>query len=246
MAASHFQKINLERSLLLRTLHQEGGVSWPELCKRYPMHSKRSIYRHATAVDRVEDKRKHNSGRPRKLKSRDERIILRTLVQLRKERASFSAKQIQEETKLFHVSLKTIYRVLHKHGYKYRQSRKKGLLSDKDKKLRLQYALDKRTLPVTFWQDTISFYFDGVGFAHRKNPYAEARAVSSMAWRKPGEELEITTKGRKEGSCGRMANYFVAISHGYGVVCCEQYKCRVTGESFAQFVTEKFKGEEIF
>jgi len=53
---------------------------------------------------------------------------------------------------------------------------------------------------VRFWTENITFYFDGVGFAYRTNPYSEARAVSSMVWRKPAEGLDITTKGRKERS----------------------------------------------
>jgi len=122
---------------------------------------------------------------------------------VRKERASFSAKKVQEETRLFHVSLKTIHRTLRKFGYKYRQSRKKGLLSEADQVKRLKYARRMKVVGQRFWEEEICFYFDGVGFAHRGNPYAEARAVSSMAWRKPGEGLIITTKGRKEGSCGK-------------------------------------------
>jgi len=149
----------------------------------------------------------------------------------------------REECQLYHVSLQTIYRVLRKHGYRYRQSRKKGLLTKKDKIKRLAFAKEARRRPKEFWTETIAFYFDGVGFAHRTNSYAEARAVSSMAWRKPGEGLDITTKGRKEGTDGKMANYFVAISHGSGVVCCEQYQWTVTGERFANFVGEFFPGE---
>ena len=43
-------------------------------------------------------------------------------------------------------------------------------------------------------------------------------SVSSMAWRKPGEGLSITTKSKKEGSGGKMVNFFVGIAHGAGVI----------------------------
>jgi len=238
------RKIDLKSSALLKALHQECGVSCAELCRRYKQFAPRSIYRHATAKGSCEDRRHANPGRPRKLDCRDERLIVRTLKRLRKERASFSAKKIQEETALFHVSLKTIHRTLRKFGYKYRQSRKKGLLSQLDKVKRLQYARRVKRFGQQFWEEEICFYFDGVGFAHRGNPYAEARAVSSMAWRKPGEGLSITTKGRKEGSCGKMANFFVGISHGSGVVLCKQHNWQVTGERFAEFITEFFPGEK--
>jgi len=69
--------------------------------------------------------------------------------------------------------------------------------------------------------------------------------IDLKTWRKPGEGLIITTKGRKEGSCGKMANFFVAISHGSGVVLCKQHDWQVTGDRFAQFVKEFFPGEKI-
>ena len=49
------------------------------------------------------------------------------------------------------------------------------------------------------------FYFDGVGFAHKTNPYAEAHAQRNMSWRKHSEEFSITTKGKMEGSGGKIA-----------------------------------------
>jgi len=237
-------KINIKTSALLRALHQEAGVPCAELVRRYPQYSRRSIYRHARKSEdtSLEDRRKHNKGRPRILSVREERLIIRTLMNLRRHRASFTAKRIQEEAGLQHVSIRTIQRVLHRHGYKYKQSRKKGLLSCKDKKRRLQFAKDNKEKAADFWTKHITFYFDGVGFAHRSNPYEEARTVSSMAWRKPGEGLQITTKGRKEGSGGRMARFFVAIAHGYGVVLCHHHDWKVTGPSFAQFVLECFPG----
>jgi hypothetical protein len=120
------------------------------------------------------------------------------------------------------------------------QSRKKGLLSLKDKKLRLKFAKDALKFKADFWKNDITFYLDGVGFAHKFNPLGEARAAGTMAWRKPKEGLSRTTKGKKEGVGGKMANFFVAIAHGKGVVMCQQYPWTVTGERFAQFVRNIF------
>ena len=61
-----------------------------------------------------------------------------------------------------------------------------------------------------------------------------------MTWRLPNEGLTRTTKGRKEGSGGRMANFFVAISHGRGVTMCKHYTWTVTGETFCTFVKHCF------
>ena len=64
------------------------------------------------------------------------------------------------------VSTKTANRYLNKHKYKYIQSRKKGLLTPKGKKKRLQFARKVMIfLPENFWGDGIQFYFDGVSFA---------------------------------------------------------------------------------
>ena len=93
--------------------------------------------------------------------------------------------------------------------------------------------------PSGYWTNDIAFYLDGVGFAFKPNPAGEARAVSSMTCRKPNEGLAITTKGRKEGSGGKMANFFVAISHGNGVVMCHHYDWKITGDNFARFVIDK-------
>ena len=68
------------------------------------------------------------------------------------------ARFIQDETKLHHVSLKSIYRVLRKHGYRYRQSRKKGLLSQEDKRNRLRFVRGALKLSSTFWTETVPFY----------------------------------------------------------------------------------------
>lgn len=241
MAKKKYKKVDLRSSMLIRVLHQEAGIGGKELCKRFPQFSERSAFRHAAVKHApVPDGRKANSGRPRKLKERDERNIVRTLKRLRCERASFSAKKIQEETKLEHVSTKSVCRVLRKHDYRWKQSRKKGLLTSNDKKKRLKFARETVKFEKNFWQQDISFYFDGVGFAHKTHPYNEARAVANMCWRKHGEGLEMTTKGKKEGSNGKMANFFVAIAYGKGVVLAKQYPWVVTGEKFAEFVKNVF------
>ena len=66
----------------------------------------------------------------------------------------------------------------------------------------------------------------------------EARAASSMTWRRPSEGLLLTTKGKKEGSGGKMANFFVAIAHGKGVVLCKHHEWKITGENFGLNIVE--------
>ena len=237
------QKIDLKSSMLLRVLHQEQGLSCPELVKRYGNRfAERSIYRHAkkSMVDDTIDKRKFNKGRPRKITPRMERIILRTVKRLRMVQREFSSWKIQEMAGLGNqITNRDIRRCLQKHGYRYCQSRKKGLLSVKDKVRRLKFARKMIKYPLEFWTHEIDFYLDGVGFAHKRDPTSEARAVSSMTWRRPQEGLSITTKGRKEGSGGKMANFFVGISYGKGVVMCHHYDWTITGEKFANEIIKK-------
>ena len=72
------------------------------------------------------------------------------------------------------------------------------------------------------------------------NPHSEARSSGARNWRKAGEGLIHTTKGKKEGSSGKTANFFVAIAFDKGVISCEQYHSKLTGKMFAEFVKEHF------
>eukprot|EP00794_Sanderia_malayensis_P019364 gene19364-21284_t len=123
---------------------------------------------------------------------------------------------------------------------KHIPSRKKGLLSANDKKLRVTWAKENIGKSLTYWQDDVAFYLDGVGLAHKSNPAGEARAVSSMIWRRHDEGLKVTTKGRKEGSGGKVAKFFVAISHNKGVVMCYHHEWTVTGKNFFKLIREEF------
>ena len=118
-------------------LHQEGGVLRSELVRRYRQYAPRSIYRHAKKClgEEVCDKRRQNKGRPRKLSLRDERSIIRTIHKPRNESVSFSSKRIKTEANIPEdVSCRNVRRFLSRKGYGYRQARKKGLLTEADKK----------------------------------------------------------------------------------------------------------------
>ena len=133
-------KIPSDVSIFLRYIHQEGGVAYSELVRRYPQYAPRSIYRHAkkSVGETIHDKRRENRGRPRKLTSRDERSIIRTIHKLRNESVSFSSKRIKTAANIPEdVSCRNIRRFLNREGYGYRQARKKGLLTENDKKSEL-------------------------------------------------------------------------------------------------------------
>ena len=165
------------------------------------------------------DKRRLSQGRPRKLSERDERNIVGPIYKLRKETGSFTAKRVQEEAHGHHVTARSIFRCLHRHDYTYRQSRKKGLLTNRDKRIRAEFS--RRALQFPKEKNEIAFYFDGIGFAHKSNPHGEARATGIMAWRKPNEGLSRTKKGGKEGSGGKMTHFHAGIAYDKGIVLCK-------------------------
>jgi len=233
-------------SIYIRYLYQDGGVCGSDLLRRFPEYSKATIYRHAkkSIADEDNDKRKANKGRPRKLSLRDERNLIRQLHICRRTIGSFSAKRLRMEAGIAPtVSIWTIRKALKKHGYHYLQARKKGLLTPKDLRRRLKFARKcRRHLREDFWQKHISFYFDGTSFVHKTNPFDQARAPKSRAWRKAGEGLDLfcTCKGKKAGVAGRVAKFFVSIAYEKGVIACDQYTNRLNGESFARYVRDRF------
>ena len=78
------------------------------------------------------------------------------------------------------------------------------------------------------WRKGISFYLDGVSFAHKHNPRDTAKSSSLMGWFLPNEGLKVTAKGKKEGiGSRRTANFIVAIAYQKGVVACEQYSRQI-------------------
>jgi len=56
---------------------------------------------------------------------------------------------------------------------------------------------------------------------------------------KKTEGLRCTSKGRKEGTGGRLVRVVVVISYGKGVIACKPYK-RMCGAYFADFIDRNF------
>ena len=117
-------------------------------------------------------------------------------------------------------------------------------MSRNDIKTHLRYArkVIKRLLPNDFWTKGVSFYLDGTSFAHKNNPYNQAKSRRSMVWRKEceGWKLRCTSKGNKAGTGSRMAHCIVAIAYRKGVMLCEQYEERFTGNYYVEFVRKYF------
>ena len=240
--------MSIDDSIVLRIEHQRYGRSFRDLSREYG-YALSTVYRHAIkALPNAEnpqplDKRRNNPGRPRIIDDRRQRSVQRAVSVLRKSQGpSFSADQVRAEANIFDASRVTVNRCLHKLGYKRRNLRKKGILTDKDLRIRLKYSRDMlQNHTPDFWTDHITMFLDGVGFAHKVNPYSAALRHGSVGYRKRNEGLKVTARGSKEGVNGKLANFYVGISHGQGVVFCSQYiGPKVDGARFAEFVTERF------
>ena len=187
-------------------------------------------------------------GRPKRLTERDERHLERELLKLQEAGGTFHVPDIMKNAGLTTAdsSVRTVTRHLNKKQYGYFQTRKKGLLSQKDLRQRVAFCRKMvKKYPPHFWTHDVAFYLDGVTFAYKTNPADTARSPGSRIWRKRSQGLKrgCTAKGRKEGTGGRYVRLIVGISHGKGVVVCEPYE-KMTGEYFASFIRKTF--ENIF
>ena len=143
------------------------------------------------------------------------------------------------------VSVRTVARFLNSKGYFYLPARKKGLLTNNDKNLRVAFAKKVREeYNKELWTQKIPFYLDGVAFEHKTNPLDQARAPTGRIYRKKsGLNQYCTGKGSKVGSGGKTLKYLVAISYNVGVILCKEYE-HMTGNFFASFIGQTF--EQMF
>ena len=238
-------KVTIRHSAELAALHQKANVKVAELVEMYPQYSQRSIRRHAKAHFNEEhnDLRRFNKGRPKLLNNHDKRNVIRNIEYLRRTEGNFSSKRLAMISGVSSkVKPRTFRSFLNKLGYRYRRSRKKGLITRKDLKLRKQFCSKcmRLKLGLTFWTKGVAMYVDGKGFAYKVNPFDQARAPKARLWRMRNEGLEIgcTAKAGKAGVTN--LNFIVGISYNKGVVLCERYRGTITGEKYAQITKNHF------
>jgi transposase len=242
------------QSCQLRALVQFGNVPVAQILKNqtkfpgFAKFSRATIYRHSRKpLDGLDphDKRTLNKGRPPLLDERDYRYVKRQVQVLREFEGTFSSVRLQSSCTSLNdgsVSNSTFRRALRKLGYRYRQTRRKGMLTQGDLSKRLKFARRVKRLKLgrEFWQKGISFYLDATGFVYKSNPLDQARTPSAREWRLSGEGLKFrcTTKGKKEGT--KQAKFMVAISHDHGVVLCHQLHEKLNGVKMAKMIHRHF------
>lgn len=169
-----------------------------------------------------------------KLNSRDKRVLMRTFKIMRKEKRQITVMSLVKEAGLNPTLLhrRTYTKYLNAMGFKFLQARKKGLLSDEDKKRRYHHASSMRKtlrdIP-DFYENHISFYLDGVSFIHKFNPMRDACQTKS----------QCTAKGSKELAGGRRLHLMVAIAHGKGIILKQAYE-KMSGDFFSSFIRSRF------
>ena len=239
-----YRKIDLETSVILRIEHQRYGKSTYELAAERGLPQK-TVYRHAIKpivdLNRPVDKRKMNKGRPRLLTERDERELKRSVLSLRKSQGlCFSADQVRRQAG-WACSRRTAAKYLHRHGYRKRQLRKKGQLTEEDRRKRLRYARDALQRDENFWKEQIVMYLDGVTFTFKPNPFQKAANHSNVGYRLKSEGLKVTAKGSKEGNNGKSVTFYVGVSFGEGCNFCKQFlDGKPNGTTFAAFAMKEF------
>lgn len=187
-------------------------------------------------------------GRPRKLTPRRERHLLRELNKMQEEQGKFSVADVMTQANVSssESSERSVRRLFNRNGYSYLPTRRKGILTKQDLKLRVTFARrTRKKYPANFWTHDVAFYLDGVSFAFKTKPYEQAKAPGARIWRKKGQGLQrcCTCKGSKEGTGGHYVRLIVAISYKKGIIKCEPYE-KMSGQYFANFIRDNF--DEMF
>ena len=238
-------KISPRVTSLAYYLRQEKGYSYREIAEKCKISKERAIYYGNLPPWNNKQKVLNNAGRKKKLSTRDERCLLRAIKSLRLEGdVNFTVKKLVNSAGLDfkRASYRTYVRFLNRNGYSFRQTRKKGLLSRKDRQERLKFARKCKSNLQTnprFFQEEILFYLDGVSFVHKTNPHGEALRPKARVWRTAKEGLQITAKGSKDLAGGRRLHCMVLVSFDKGVVLTEYYE-KMSAKYFADFVRRNF------
>ena len=191
--------IGAEIRAYLRFIMENNGAKKQDMVKKYNI-SRAWLYRilndgNSCLKRNVRGADIQRSGRPRKLSERDEESLLRQIDVLRRQGGSFTVKRLMLEAGIDArtISCKTVRRLLHRHGYKYIQARRKGILTVADHERRLKFAGGiKREYTCSLWTDQVAFYLDGVSFAHKYKPADQARSTQGRIWRKPEEGKRVS------------------------------------------------------
>ena len=157
--------LTAEQRALALLLRRELNYSYRELALKTNM-SKTSVQRVVKEGFATIKKKKLKSYQgPRKaLTKRDERKLKRAIMQLRERSPNFTVMEVVQRSGISPtiVTYRTFLRFVKRLGYGFFHSRKKGVLTNKDLKIRRKLARSMASKPVDYWTSDVAFYLDGV------------------------------------------------------------------------------------
>lgn len=239
-------KISPDKRALAILLRKESGLSFPKIAEKCKIStsSAERICKGGFCQSREKQITSKKTGRPRKISPRVARMLQRNLLKMRNEGLAVTVKKLVEYSglSLQTASVGTYSRYLNDMGFFFLQARKKGLLTENNKKLRLQFARKMERYEkenAHFWANEIAFYLDGVSFIHKCNPKSAAMAPKARVWRRKSEGLQVTSKGSKDLAGGKRLHLMVAVAYHQGVILKEPYE-KLNGNFFANFIRRHF------
>ena len=241
------RKITQVQTALALFLHKYHYASCRDIaraCGISKSSTARICYPNCLPSDKNPSTSYSKGGRPRKVSERSVRKLLRALKELRTKNVHITVRSLVESSGLSFdmASRRTFSRYLNENGYEYLQARKKGLLSEKDRKLRVQFAHKMKRVAADnpqFWMNEVAFFLDAVSFVHKYNPQSGVNLNKSQVWRQKGEGLKVTVKGSKDLAGGRRLHILVAIAYGKGVILAVPFQ-KMDGTFFAEFIRDHF------
>ena len=168
------------------------GRKIPTVCKIYHLQTCEMPINNTT----LHNKRRRNTGRGKKMNSRDKRTLRTTLLTLRHNAGHFTPRRVHLESGLEHVSNPTIRRHMNKLEFYYLRTRKEGLLSVQDVKLRRRFCrkITRRRVGPKLWIHGISLYLDGTGFVYKKIPWTRPQLQQHMNGRGSTRDYKLVAQ----------------------------------------------------
>lgn len=169
-----------ERKLII--FHYENNKTFrkiSEICNK-PLATVQHIIERYKQENRINSKTRIS---PKKIFTpHDERWIVRKI----RENPKLSAPKLTNEVEKYlgkKVNPETVRRVLRKENFNGRVARKKPYISNKNKRLRINYAKEHLNKDIEFWKTVI--------FSDESKFNLMASDGRVMVWRKPNEELKL-------------------------------------------------------
>jgi transposase len=208
---------------------REQGLSLKDIEKKTGKH-RFTISRICKSVQKTNSfKEKPRSGRPKLLDDRQKRILARILRSSKVK----TAEHVRKEAKQFHnidVSRDTVARALKSMGYVARVKKKKPMLSEKQRKARLEWARAHAKWTSDDWKHVI--WSDEAPFMIVNSDGKE------YVWEKPSQIIsESSVKPTKKFGGGKVMMWGCITWEGVG------FSCKIDETLDAELYAEILRGE---